>query len=113
MGATNFSTVGEGKTMRDAFNAAHAHASYMHGHGGYTGTIAEKTSVVEIVPPVGVTPDELIDAIETFSWKPTDEARKRFPAIDRWAKLYDDKWGPALSVKIGDGKWRFFGFASE
>ena len=43
MGATTFSTYGLGKTAGDAFYAAQDRARYEYGHGGYTGTIAEKS----------------------------------------------------------------------
>lgn len=42
MGANDFETTALGRTPGEAFDAAHAEALYMDGHGGYTGTIAEK-----------------------------------------------------------------------
>ena len=44
MGATTFHTFGYGKTPQEAFNAAKAAAQPESGHGGYSGTIAEKRS---------------------------------------------------------------------
>jgi len=44
MGAQEFFTVAAGNTAREAFKKAVEDAQYLHGHGGYTGTIAEKTS---------------------------------------------------------------------
>jgi hypothetical protein len=43
MGASAFKTIANGKTAADAFGTARSDALYMEGHGGYTGTIAEKS----------------------------------------------------------------------
>lgn len=56
MGATTFSSVGTGSTMADAFRNRTRAARYVHGHGGYTGTIAEKHEFVEAKVPAGVDP---------------------------------------------------------
>jgi hypothetical protein len=53
MGATTFSTYGLGKTAGDAFYAAQDRARYEYGHGGYTGTIAEKSGYVLFAIPNG------------------------------------------------------------
>jgi hypothetical protein len=42
MGAANFETVSSGKTAKEAFSRAVERAQYEYGHGGYSGTIAEK-----------------------------------------------------------------------
>ena len=42
MGACSFSSEASGPDYQAAFRAARAHAQHMSGHGGYTGTIAEK-----------------------------------------------------------------------
>lgn len=47
-GAQDFWTVGVGKTADEAFHAAVEKAGYEHGHGGYTGSIAEKDRFVLI-----------------------------------------------------------------
>lgn len=51
MGACDFETVAFGKTARDAFNSATDSARYEYGHGGYTGSIAEKDGFVVIDRP--------------------------------------------------------------
>ena len=55
MGATNFMTTAKGKSLDDAFRVATDQARFEYGHGGYTGTIAEKETVMEVrtmrVPP--------------------------------------------------------------
>lgn len=48
MGANTFWMISEGKTASEAFAAAVREARHMHGHGGYTGTIAEKNDFVVI-----------------------------------------------------------------
>jgi len=55
-GAVDFQTVGKGKNVQEAFNDAVSEAQYENGHGGYSGTIAEKHSFVLIKPPAGVDP---------------------------------------------------------
>ena len=49
MGTVTFEVLAFGKTADDAFRNALEDATHMHGHGGYTGTIAEKPSV-EVIP---------------------------------------------------------------
>jgi len=44
MGASEFITFATGKNANAAFNDAISSAAYEAGHGGYTGTIAEKDS---------------------------------------------------------------------
>ena len=96
MGANNFGTISNGATAKEAFAAAVSNAQYDHGHSGYTGTIAEKGSFTVITVPEGKGPvafaNELMDA---------DDPR------------IEDKWGPAGCVKVKDGMWYFFGWASS
>ena len=55
MGAASFDTAAFGKTPQAAFNAAQDNARYERGHGGYTGTIAEKYGFEQVTLPKGVT----------------------------------------------------------
>lgn len=48
MGADTFTTTAKGRTAREAFGAAREDACHWHGHGGYTGTVAEKSDFVMI-----------------------------------------------------------------
>ncbi len=48
MGATQFITESYGASAEAAFNDAVGNALHWHGHGGYTGTIAEKNSFVMV-----------------------------------------------------------------
>ncbi len=97
MGAQVFSTTAKGKTAKEAFQAAREHAQWESGHGGYSGTIAEKHEFVLIPLPEGKKPsayaDELIQAGD--------------PRID-------DKWGPAGCIELKKGEeYLFFGWASS
>jgi len=96
MGADTFMNWAKGKTAKLAFNAAVEEACYEHGHGGYTGTIAEKSSFVMIALPAGQDAGEY--------------ASKLLDADD---PRIDDKWGPAGCIELGDDEWLFFGWASS
>ncbi len=96
MGATTFGNIGEGKTAQAAFNALVEQARYEHGHGGYTGTIAEKSKFVMISLPAGREAEEYIDEL-----------------IEKCDRRIDDKWGPAGCIALGNGRWYFFGWASQ
>jgi len=96
MGANNFGNIVKGKTAAAAFDSVVKQARWEVGNGGYSGTIAEKHSFVMIDVPAGTDPilyaDRLLDA---------DDRR------------ISDKWGPAGCVKVGEGEWYFFGWASS
>lgn len=96
MGGTTFMTRARGKTAREAFDEAKAYAQHMHGHGGYTGTIAEKYSFTVINAPPGSDPRKFAQGL-------LDEADPRV----------DDKWGPAGCVKVAEGEYLFFGWAAS
>jgi len=102
MGATTFSNTAFGKNAEEAFITLIQDARHENGHGGYTGTIAEKHDYVIIVP-------EVFDsraAAETYADKLMEEDDPRI----------SDKWGPAgcLKYKSGDKtNYLFFGWASE
>jgi hypothetical protein len=96
MGAQDFFVRAKGTNSQHAFDQAVSQAQYKYGHGGYTGTIAEKHSFVEIQVPAGEEP-------ASFAGKLLDEDDDRVC----------DKWGPAGCVKVKDGEWLFFGLASS
>lgn len=62
MGATTFETYSLGKTPQEAWNRATEEACYYHGHGGYTGTVAEKPGFVlfKIPPGSRLTPEKFV-----------------------------------------------------
>lgn len=98
MGATTFTNVASGATAQEAFRATVDTAAWEHGHGGYSGTIAEKSSFTMIA--TGLT----IDDAFALANRLIDDADERI----------DDKWGPAGCIALADGKrFLFFGWASE
>lgn len=96
MGAETFFEYGIGPSAEKAFADAVERAQWDHGHSGYSGTLAEKRTMVEIPLPEGADPME-------YAEKLIDESDERI----------DDKWGPAGCIKVEDGKYLFFGWASS
>jgi hypothetical protein len=114
MGADNFYVVRSGKSARDAFHAAVEEAAYEYGHGGYTGTIAEKYEFVTFPIPEGVEPREAanratIGQADKDGWLIPDPD----PTIQKIAEVAQDKWGPAACFDLGNGQYAFFGLASS
>lgn len=99
MGACDFTTIGRGKTAKEAFDNAVHQAAYDYGHAGYTGTIAEKCEFVMIIR----TPMETSEACKLAD----DLIGDGDPRID-------DKWGPAGCIPLTEeDKFLFFGWASS
>lgn len=96
MGGQTFWQEARGKTAREAFNAAREQALHEHGHGGYTGSIAEKHDFVMIVRTPGCTPMQQANYL-----------------IDSCDARIDDKFGPAGCIQIEPERWLFFGWASS
>jgi len=98
MGACEFEVTVKGKTAQEAFAKVVEHAQYENGHGGYSGTIAEKHSF------------KLISSVATLA-----EARDlvgQLMANDD--SRICDKWGPAGCVAVtGQETYIFFGWASS
>ena len=97
MGATGFWVSGTGVDALDAFVNARKEALYEHGHGGYTGTIAEKDGYTEIALP------------EKYKDKPQLFAQELYDNDD---ERICDKWGPACCINLDETTWLFFGTAS-
>lgn len=118
MGGTTFETTAHGATAQEAYDAAKDSAYWESGHGGYTGTIAEKSGFVFCGP----FPDTfestwqfssaLCDA--GFSEEPKDPRLIAAfgPKLEQIVRTYDDKWGPACCFKLSDDEWLFCGWAS-
>ena len=100
MGADSFCVTEQGKTAAEAFRLAVELAEQSYGCCGYTGSIAEKSSFVLI---------KVDGCPETFL-REFHDCPENFP---RFIKRYEDKFGPALCVKSGEGSWTFFGLASS
>ena len=112
MGAANFSIRRQAQTAAAAFAAACDDAAFQYGHGGYTGTIAEKHSYVCIAVPKGVTAQDVVDVLMGEAPKP-DVKSPLAPVYARYFADIDDKWGPAGIVADGPGSYILFGWASE
>lgn len=115
MGAEQFTTRAKGKTAQEAFATATHEAAWERGHGGYTGTIAEKHSFVEITVPKGVPPLAFINAVQRYPHdRSTELATAELQnALKKAYDQTDDKWGPAGAVQVGPEEWLFFGWASS
>lgn len=136
MGAIAFVTEMAGATVQAAFGDAVRLAQYNHGHGGYSGTIAEKAAFKLFSVPVGAEPEAVRQAArgatrydlseidrgivsvgasraEVKTWN--EDIRSQHPGFDiiSMARGTDDKWGPAGAMEIQEGEWVFFGWASD
>lgn len=113
MGATTFVTYCSGINENEAFKFAIEEARHEYGHGGYTGTIAEKRNFIKIELPARKKPETFINEL-----------------IENNDNRIDDKWGPAgcidvtkqiqkrnrekgIKNKRGIKTFIFFGWASE
>jgi len=102
MGAEEFTVTVRACSAVTAFKKAVKDAKYDFGHGGYTGSIAEKDRFKMVVCPKDEDPEEY--------------AQQLMDADDHWAS---DKWGPAGCIKIDEEsegpEWEylFFGWASS
>lgn len=76
--------------LQKAYTEAVLGAQYEHGHGGYTGTIAEANGL-EIRP-------DLVFATEREAYE--------------WAQEHAVKWGPAVALQVA-GEWWFVGCYSS
>lgn len=129
MGAADFEAIGLGQTVSKAFVAAVQDAQYEYGHGGYTGTIAEKGDFELFVLPPRVDPfkvarsawqaESMRNREEHPEWyarceKPTAEERKALSWLrDRLGKaqadriidrITGDKWGPCAAFEVKGSK---------
>lgn len=105
MGADWFESEAQGISLQEAFALAVQRAQWEHGHAGYTGTIAEKEDVVDVLNGEVAADREAAQVI-----------------VDRFNRdetsPINDKWGPAGAVRYGLGagqqqNWVFFGWASS
>lgn len=110
MGASTFMNKVTAKSPEEAFRKVRDEALYLHGHGGYTGTIAEKDEF-EVITPQG---DPITYANDLLSvWGddiPEQYSKGKFKQDQA---IVDDKWGPAGCICLEDGRFLFFGWASE
>lgn len=85
MGGTTFDHYVDGANVQDAFTKAHEEATYEHGHGGYSGTIAEKGgyTIITNTPLLESEANALADRLIQ-----DDDPRIR------------DKWGDAGAIPV-------------
>lgn len=95
MGATDFFEIARGKTAKEAFKNARKQAQYDYGHGGYTGSIAEKNSFIVFSVPSNMDPHKYAEKLVY-----EDDSR------------ITDKYGPAGCIRINDDEYLFFGYAA-
>jgi len=123
MGASEYMNVGRGKTAQIAFDKVAENARHNHGHGGYSGTIAEKYSMVEFPRPKGMRAKTMVQAVRDMSRigfdddgdPKTDAVQAKYPKLPIAAmfEVYNDKWGPALAIELKTGEYLFVGWASS
>lgn len=102
MGAQVFYVSGIGLSAKEAFNIVVADAKYENGHGGYSGTIAEKSSCKSAST----------DIFENYKLA-REFSEQLMSDFDHWC---NDKWGPAAYVTFKSEqtiKYLFFGVASS
>ena len=94
MGAETFVDMGSGSTAQEAFRSVKRRFGSVD---GYSGTIAEKSSIVSM--GTAATKAEALAMVDQF--------------IDNDDHRIADKWGPAGCISIdGTDKYVFFGWAS-
>lgn len=112
MGGASFFHIGVGKTPQEAFNKLADRARYEHGHGGYSGTIAEKPGFELLSPPPGVAALDMAEWVQSYvlpeyrdepwnksgKWKKYPDAREA--DVRRANEVWIDKWGPAAAYEI-------------
>jgi len=116
MGADNFRCSAVSKTARDAFRSLVDEAYWECGHGGYTGTIAEKPGF-QIIPLTDKSADEIVKLFEG-SWtadSPECETLKSLfhGEAENLIAIFEEKWGDALCYEQPKGTFTFFGYASS
>lgn len=114
MGGEYFERRRNAKTAQEAFDALVVDARHLHGHGGYSGTIAEKDSF-EMIERETIKAQRP-DGGEVGVLEPVEQFLTR---VHRIANEMD-KWGPAACADLGpDPKdpscriWFFCGWASS
>ena len=113
LGASEFFTTQKGKTAAEAFTTATEVARYEYGHGGYTGTIAEKDAFRLFKVPEGMTAEQVFEALQSCPLTLPPEHERHRGMLEAIAAFADDKWGPAACLQTGSDEFTFFGLASS
>ena len=111
MGATTFyESIACKKTdHKKAFKYLVEASQYEYGHGGYSGTIAEKSGYSMSSKPKQIDPEEWIELLNDFDEDDTDQ--KHYYELESDFNIYDDKWSDALCIETNIG-FIFCGSAS-
>jgi hypothetical protein len=94
-GASTFSVISQGRSMKDAYRKAVDEARMMAGNDPYNGTI----STTQGFRPITGAPNNNPNSNEFREWVSESDSLA-------------EKWGPALGVDLGGGKYFFFGWAA-
>ena len=124
MGAETFYQIDKGKNAQEAFDNAKADAYWMHGHGGYSGSIAEKQGFTEFQRPTGIREKTVRTLMhDLFDLYYGDEKKKnriakKYPkfsiqTLTKMANTFEDKWGPAVCMEVKPNTYYFCGWASS
>lgn len=104
MGATNFDHASFGKDADEAFRKAVDEAAWENGHGGYTGTIAEKTEFQMVKVPSGRKSLRNLmreaDRVNYGDMKIEQVQEKYRRAVTAINFINNDKWGPAGCIEL-------------
>jgi hypothetical protein len=111
MGAQSFYNKSKGVSARDCFQDQMQLAKHEHGHGGYTGTIAEKSSYTNSRKPKEFDAENWIKLLEYFDEEENKE-NEHYYALKKDSEVYHNKWGDALCISTHDG-YIFCGYASS
>lgn len=113
MGAEQFTEYSGIADLDVAFRTAVDEAAWDHGHSGYTGTIAEKSSFVIYTPPEGITAEQAVSSFDA-AWDGTITPSWADAGWHQALEYYNDKWGPCVAVRnVLQGGWIFTGYASS
>jgi len=114
--------VAKGKTAQVAFDKLVEQAQWEHGHGGFSGTIAEKYSIVLFPRPKGMRRATVLKAVRDLGRIGFDDdgnaetatVQAKYPKlpIAKMFEVYDDKWGASLGIELKTGEYLFAGWAS-
>jgi hypothetical protein len=84
-------------------------ALHYHGHGGYSGSIAEKDGFTMSRKPKDIPVGTWVEMVHDFDEE--DTSQEHYYDLKSDYKIYDDKWGPALCIETNKG-FVFCGWAS-
>ncbi len=133
MGAEIFETISIGKNVKEAYEKAVERANYDYGHRGYTGEINVKNGYIELNrEQLGDIPINIIVELISQQKESYFHSSLMKGIIEKFHQYYDDKWGPAVAIKLTDfeqeaylknkdkqiisqdkGIWLFCGWASS